>query len=680
MHGNILYDFYYQSARDTPIQARDIVQHTLQTNLQLVWKDKYPFRIAFSTSKSNADFVRNITGVNMQYTNRDFKNMLLQKAMGWDNVREKDRKELLRMRSQLDSQYLELYQLQAKMKAPSLSQQIVEEKEKQLYGRVRDSIANQQKLDLKRPNIDLNRGYAQAGIPDPVAKDSGMANSAEKLALLKQRADSILAKIEKTQALYNRKRSQYDSRRSGMKDALGKHATNRELADDLESMNLPDSLLPKGSRTLLALRSVGIGRTMVDYSELTAKNISITGFQAEYNPDWYFAFATGAVDYVFRDYTINQKRSKQYLSIARLGYGLRDKSSIIFSFYTGRKQLYNFNTTAPDPGQHIQEPDTKLMGISLEGRWQVFPHHTIAVEAARSSLPYYKRGDQSAFSSIFSFNDHSADAIATTYTGFLPVTGTRMNAMVKKMNANFQSFSIYNTGSNQTAWSVKVDQPFWKQQLLLSAGIRKNDFNSVFENTSIQSNTIFKSLQLTLKRKRWPVLSVGYYPSSQLMKLDDGHYQENVFNTLTGTANYSYDYHHLMMNTNFTYTRFFNHATDSGFIYFNSSNLALNHTVFFGRVTLNGGLSESINPDYSLHGADVSAQWKLKSWLEVGGGLKYNYQTMYDITQLGYNGNLRIAVPKVGEFSFMGDQGYIPGAQRKLVSNKTGRIVYTKIF
>jgi hypothetical protein len=62
------------------------------------------------------------------------------------------------------------------------------------------------------------------------------------------------------------------------------------------------------------------------------------------------------------------------------------------------------------------------------------------------------------------------------------------------------------------------------------------------------------------------------------------------------------------MNTIFSGTRFYNRQVDSNFVYFNSTNLLLNHTVFIGKFTLNGGLSSATNQDYALYGADGGVQ------------------------------------------------------------------------
>ena len=54
------------------------------------------------------------------------------------------------------------------------------------------------------------------------------------------------------------------------------------------------------------VRKFGIGRNQVNYSELTSKNISLTGLNFEYNSWYYAALSAGNVDYRFRDFVVNR--------------------------------------------------------------------------------------------------------------------------------------------------------------------------------------------------------------------------------------------------------------------------------------------------------------------------------------------------------------------------------------
>ncbi|HEY9258084.1 hypothetical protein [Chitinophaga sp.] len=677
VHGNITYDGYYQSNADTPYLERDIYQHTLQTVLDITIKDQYPLHLAFSTSKGNSRLFRNITGINFQYTSQDFKNMLMAKARGWDAGKLKQKIALDQLRQKLDYDWNDINKLKAWFNSPAQIQRMVEAKEREYQLRLNDSLAELSKLG-KRPSLDIPLDVLNEKLS---LKDSLAIRFRKEYEEKKKLLDSLQLAFAAGEQLYQKKEKAYSARKGSLMDALQYSRDNKELSDNLEALNLPDSILPKGYRTMLAVRSVGLGRTMVDYSELTAKNISIMGVQAELNPSWYLAFATGAVDYRFRDFIVNENRTRQYLNMVRVGKGLKEGNHVILSYYFGQKQVYNFNTTPP-VGGNIATPDYKIMGLSLEGRYQLNKHNYLVGEVAKSSLPYYARTahGEGLGSSMVGFNDHSNEAYALSTFSFIPSTATRINGMYKRMGANFQSFSLYATGSVQDAWMVQVTQPFFKQQLTLTGAVRQNVYTSVFENSSYRSNTVFKSIQATFRRKKWPVLSIGYFPSSQLMKLSEDRYMENLYYTLVATGSYFYQYRGISMNTIFSGTRFYNHQTDSNFVYFNSTNLLLNQTVFLGKFTLNGGVSSATTTDYAVYGADGNVQYKVLKWLELGGGLKYNYQTVFELRQTGYSANARVNIPKVGEVTVMGDKGFVPSVNKQLVPNKTGRLTYTRIF
>ena len=678
IHGNVTYDAYYQSNTDTPFLERDIYQHTLQTTLDITVKDQYPLHFSFSTSKSNSQLFRNITGLNFQYTNQDFKNMLLMKAKGWDAGKLKQKVALEQMKTRLENDWNELNQLKSWFTAPAQLQKMAESKEAACRLKIQDSLA-QLAARVKRPSLDTLGDVPEIKLS---RRDSLLLKFEEEYEAKKVKFDSLQQVYAKNDKLFRQKEKAYSTRKGSLMDALQHSRDDGEMISNLESLNLPDSLLPRGYKMLLAVKSFGLGRTMVDYSELTAKNISIMGAQAELNPSWYVAFATGAVDYRFRDFIVNDNRIRQYLNMIRVGVGRKEGNHMILSYYTGRKQVYNFNTTPPVGGGVVETPDYKIMGLSLEGRWQVDRNNYLIGEVAKSSLPFYARSaeHQGIGRSMLGFADHSNEAYAVSAFSYLPQTATRINGMYKRMGANFQSFSLYASGSAQDAWMVQVSQPFFRQQLTLTGSVRQNVYTSIFDNASYRSNTIFKSIQATFRRKKWPVLSLGYFPSSQLMKLSDDKFIENLYYTLVATGSYYYQLRGLTMNTIFSGTKFYNHQSDSNFVYFNSTNLLLNQTVFLGKFTLNGGVSSATTTEYAVYGADGGVQYRPLSWLELGAGLKYNYQTVYEIKQLGYLANARISIRKFGEIAVSGDKGFVPGVNRRLVPNKTGRLTYTKIF
>jgi hypothetical protein len=692
VHGNVLYDLFYQSSVDTPVVQKDVYQHTLQTSLELTYKDNYPVRVNFTTRMGNSSLFRNLTDFNLQFTNRDFKNAMMKKARGWDAGKYAQLDELQKMRLQLEEKQLEINKLKRWKSDPALIQHMIEARERAFYAKIRDSLAALKKPDVKIPNLDINSrrpgdlklpdGWDRMGNREGDKADSALQRLNDKYAAADKKLDSLQQEFQQLQELYKKQEKIYNVRKNALTDVLVRSRNNKELAENLKAMNLPDSILPKGYKQLLAIRTVGVGRLLVDYSELTAKNISIFGAQAEYNPNYYVAFATGKVDYRFRDFIFSENRSRQNLNLVRVGMGMREGNSVILTYYTGRKQVYNFNTVsggstdASNLSQHI-------MGLSLEGRWQLDENNYITGEMAKSSLPTYARptGEhESASDGIFRLSDHSNEAYALKASSIIPKTGTRINAMFKMMGANFQSFSLYTTGSSQTGWSVKVDQPFFKQHLTVSVGIRKNDFVTSYQQTNYSSNTVFKSLQATFRKKGLPTVTLGYFPSSQLTKMSDTSYAENLYYNLSGTASHFYYCRGIMMSTMLTYTQFYNKQTDSSFLYFNSKNVMLSQTVFYGKFILTGGGAIAVNPEYNLYTADGGVQYKMRSWLELGAGMKYNYQTVFGLTQIGYSGNAKVTIPKIGDIAVMAEKAFIPGMQKRLVSSNNGRVTYIKTF
>lgn len=691
IHGNVSYDLFYQSNVDTPYVEHDIYQHTVQTVLDLTVKNRYPLHLAFSTQMGNSNLFRNITGINLQYTNRDLKQMLLSRAREWDSRKLKQLQELDKLRSDIANAGANLASLRAWLSSQVQLQRLIEERERNFYG-IADSVKqladglgnidqwrNKLKVD---PNLIADKWKLKNKLDQ--AKDSLKKklpeNSFENYYRKKQQeADSLSQQLVAAETKYRALNAKYGQKAASLVDAITRSKTNQELVSALDQMNLPDSMLPKGYRTLLSVRSFGIGRTMVNYSELTAKDISITGVQLEYNPSFYLAVASGAVDYRFRNYIVKENRSRQYLNLIRAGIGMKEGNNVILTYYTGKKDLYNMNTQGADPatyaGQHI-------MGIALEGQWRLNRSTFITAEMAKSSMPHYARAasHDSPFSSMLNFSSRDNEAYALKFNTVVEKTQTSVSGMFKQMGRDFQSFSLYTTGSKQTAWNIRVDQPFFKRQLTISAAIRKNDYVTYMMPANYHSNTIFKSLQATWRKKHWPVITVGYQPSSQLMKLSDDHFVENLFYTLTGTASHYYSLHGIRMNSVVSYSQFYNRQTDSNFVYFNSKNLMASQTLFLGRFTLNGQLSAAVNQEYGLYGAGGDVSWKALDWLELGGGLKYNRQTVYGLSLLGYSGHSKFRIPWIGEIGLYADKGFIPGANKKLVTNNTGRITYTRTF
>ncbi|SIT25020.1 hypothetical protein SAMN05421788_106226 [Filimonas lacunae] len=690
IHGNVLYSVDYRSYIDTPYAEHDIYYHTVQTYLDITYKNNYPFRVFLTNRFSNSLLTRKLTDLNMQFSAADFASRLRQ-IMNRYPLPKLPGDSLGMIEHQLDAKRDELLQLRSWSNSPGVVQKLIEAKETALYGSkpelAADSIPALPAVAFSRPDAP-DRKKIPGYLKDWFSRRSDSSAVSQKPAVdtsfmqtyqtRKRRIDTLEQQVQQLEKRYQHHKQQVAAWQQQRNNELYKSSSGTQQLDaEIAARQVPDSALPAGYQTLLAIKTLGVGRTVVDYSELSVKNVSINGLQIEYNPSYYVAVAAGSIDYRFRDFIVkNASAPAQYLYMVRAGKGLKNGTNIIVSWYAGKKQVYN--NTGSNSGT---QPDYHLMGFTLEGNCRVNASTYLTAEVAKSSVPYYNNGtNKSLLASAVHLGEHANEAYSLKLQTIIPASTTRITAYFKRYGASFQSFSYITTGTQQKAWMIKADQPFFKNQLLVTASLKENDYTNTTTNITYQNNTVFKSIQATLRLRRWPVFSLGYYPSSQLTKLSDSAYVENLFYSLVGSASYYYKVDGVDMSTTALYTRFYNKPSDSAFVYSNTSTFLLSHALLYAKFTWQTTGSASLAAMYNLYTVDNAAQYALLNWLRVGAGIKYNYQTYYNSIQIGYKGNVLIKMKKLGEVQLMMEKGFIPGSNRQLVENNTGRFSYFKIF
>lgn len=601
--GNILYDVNYRSRIDTPYVENNVFQHTLQTRIDILYKDQYPLKVYLTSRFSNSPLFRNYTDFNLKFNPSDFqriaKQQLLESAKRW--------------------------------------------------------IAN-------KTNSKLDSLYRLIGKK-------------------KQKLDTLQKELERLENQYRKIKSLGEHDIADFKKQIDQEKDINKLADKLQQLNLPDTALPKGYKMLSGIQSLSIGRSIADYSELSVKNISITGLQAEYNTNYYYAIAAGKVDYRFRDYIVpNHTRSNQYLALVRFGKGTRNGNHIFLTYYTGKRQLYNASVAMQGD---TRIPGYNLAGITIEGVYKINRNITVIGEIAKSTIPYYSLDSLQRnkwMSSIGKISSRSNEAYSLKVFSYFPKTYTRFSGNVTYTGANFQSFSTFTTGAAQLRWMARLEQPFFKKQFTVISSLQRNNYSNPFVATAYKSSSLLTSIQANLHIKKYPVISLGYFPAYQLTKAGDDYYSESRYYTLTGSAGYSYQVQQTQLSSYVIYSRFYNEAMDSGFVYYNSKNLLLSQTINFSRfsILINGSLSTG--GDYTLKMLENSLQVSLNKIISVGGGLKMVNYSLLPALQWGYSGSLTLNIPKVGDIQLMADKGFIPGFNKQLAENKTGRLIYYKTF
>lgn len=711
IHGNIQYDFTYRSLIDTPFSQKDFSQHTIQTTLDLTIKENLPVRVTILTRQSNSPYFDDITDVSVQFNQRQYlqqvRNNLSRQLPDILN-----KTKLLEAENLYNQKKWKATALQNWINHPGRLQEIIEAKENEARGRamaVAGAVTDSLDTGLPEPisairqlpttHFIKKKVFAFAEQQMQKIRDSIRARTDSLVAEKKDKKDSLLNKDLLSE--YRKKKEELDhllkelntyegkikSVKKGLQDSLAllKQQLSgikdpAQLKNFIRQHKLSAKDLPKGWQALAAINTIGLGRTWVDYSELTVQNISLTGINAELNPGkLYLAFAAGRVNYRFRDFVIkNTERPKQNLYLVRAGIGRKESNHLIFTWYDGKRNLLNITGNAATVSANLE----RVIGMSVQTRLQVNKNNYVILESAKSSFHNTGTINQPTnglIDKVWNFKDRSNEAWSIKLFSVWPQSNTRFSGYYRKMGEHFQSFNLQPVNVNQEAYNLRVQQSFWKKRLLVDAGVRKNDFSNPLINPGISSKTIFKSVQVTLRVPKYPFVSIGYYPSSQLTVLDNNIIAENQYNTLSAVASHTYRVKKISMSSNVLFLKFYNSGADTGFIYYNASSWTMNQFVFLKNLQLQTGLTITSQRDLKVRTIEQSASYQAKEWLTLNGGLKYN-RVNGEQTLWGATAGLGVLIRKFGTIQAMYDKSYLPGTARNLLPVNMGRVTYYKVF
>ena len=411
----------------------------------------------------------------------------------------------------------------------------------------------------------------------------------------------------------------------------------------------------------------------MDYSELTGKNINLKGVNFEYSSSrMYAAFAAGGIDYRYRDFGLPlPNAAKQFMYMARLGKGRPEQSHFYVTLYKGQKQLTPSFSFSPDP-----PAVASITGVSAEIKYVIKENTSIVAEAAESAAPDYR--SQPVKEAKFRFTDSRTQAFSVSVRSYLPKTNTKIDAFYKYTGANFQSFSSFATNNTLTAWQVKLDQSFLKRKLRVSGYLRQNVFTNPYIPQRYDSKTVLKSLYLTYKERRRPVISAGYMPVTQLIKLDNQVF-ETQFNSLSLSAFHQYKINTITAASTLMANRFYNSATDSGFAYYNALNVFFNQLFSFSKFSLTASVNHMKSRDYELSVLNGGIAVPFGRQNQVSFGFKVNNFNK-ELSKTGSYGSVQLNLKKFGMLTATYDMGYVPASNRQFIQNEFMIISVTQNF
>lgn len=650
--GYISYNLNYRSGIDTPVVEKNITQHNLNGSMKLSFAG-IPMRANYLLRRSNSVYFRNINDIQIEYDAGTYRN----------NLQNNFRQILLSQASQIKDILLEIdfkYCLSSFKKIdewvnnPNQAQKFIESKELLNMPLPDNSIAPNDSQQIKR--ISALKVEAKRFIDLFESK--------------KRQLDSVIQKKDSVEKLYNEMNEKSQRFKELVNNKLNL-SNEKELQNALRKY-LPGGIkIPPMYRFLLNVRKFGIGKNQVNYSELTSKNISLTGLNFEYNSWYYFAMAAGTVDYRFRDFVVNKfNKTPQFMSMIRMGIGRVENSHLIVSAFKGRKQLFASSTSVSS----LQSID--IAGLSLEGKIKFHNYANITAEASESLSPDFRKTP--VRTPKFSLGDQTNKAFSLKLYAMVPETNTIIEAAYKYIGANYQSFSSFQTNAEIKSWNIKVVQKFFKRKLSLTASMKTNDFSNPYVPLNYKSNTVFKGLSATFKAKHLPVVSVSYAPISQLTFVDST-LIENMFYSFNTSVIHIYKLGDMPATTSIIYNRFYNDQVDTSFTYYNARNIYLSQSVSFEYFNLSVTLSNSKSPDFELNVFDGYASFKVGKVHLIGFGFKVN-DFNREISKIGPYGTFRLNLKNWGFINASYVNGYIPTTNHRFIQNNMMNIGFVKQF
>ena len=671
IHGNISYDYFYRSKIDTPFNQQDLQQHTERVNLNVLVKEKYPLNVSFSSRQSNSPFFRNFLDANFQFDKygylKNIKKVLLDKV----NKQIPEQPDLKNAEAHLKEEIEKLEKLKAQLEDPGTLQKIIEERERIYFEKIK-AQKEKEIAAAKQKNIPLSiqDSVYTAKVSDSVAgrlakayetKKGEVSEAEKKIDLLKQRFDSLKSVSQKDLASVRQKI--YKARDE----------------EELKKIALENGLeMEKSSgfvKQLSYIKTLSLGRSVLNYTELTAQNIIITGVNVEYNSSRYAAFAAGKIDYRFRDFfNRRSKNNDQYLALGRFGFGDKDKKAVIFTLFKGRKSQSDA-VISDSIKNHVD-----IVGYSVETIYKKDENTFLSAEFAKSTKPVSGNiRENKQMSPLIKFDDRTNMGINLKAQTVIPETDTKLSGFFRKTGENFQSFSLFSYNTDQTAWLARADQSFLKKKVGLTAMLRRNDFVNPFTEKTYKTSTVFKSVLLNVRVPKYPALSFGYYPGTQLYIVDKETIRENAYYILNGSLVYSYFVKGTGMNTSLIYNRYMNKASDSGFVLYKGVNYYASQTFFLKRLQLQGGYAYTKQPELKYATLESSADYSFRKILKLGAGIKYN-KVYGGQSYWGERAIAGVDLKKLGAIQFQYEKAYLPTISQTLYPVETGRISWYKSF
>jgi hypothetical protein len=209
--------------------------------------------------------------------------------------------------------------------------------------------------------------------------------------------------------------------------------------------------------------------------------------------------------------------------------------------------------------------------------------------------------------------------------------------------------------------------------------LRRNDFTNPFTEKTFKTSTVFKSFQLNVRVPKWPMLSAGYYPGTQLYIIDRDRIRENAYYIMNASVFHNYSVGNMRMLSSLIYNSYSSKGTDSGFISYKGASYMASQTFIFQKAQLQGSYIYTDQEQMQFCTYEANGDYSLSKIIRIGGGAKYNKVTEGK-SYWGSRVLLAIEFGRLGGLQLQYEKSYLPTIYKTLFPIETGRVSWFKHF
>lgn len=698
LRGDLSYVYDYRTFVDSPFKQTDLHQHFLRMNVQIETPNGTPIRVSFMNRQSNSPFFRDFIDLGLGFDRGHYFEQLKGKLRAAIETRlssianDSALKKFQRLANEITA-------LKQTVENTDRAQLEVERRELALLKKLKSSDqylqapsgANVQKIRFPSSRIEkLIQGSAQfsqdtrVGITGDFSFDESQMERIERsIASRDKKHKSDKARMDSLKVIYDSlSQSLANLSSMGHEKAklllarINRAKTSNDIRELLKENSFDSNIVTKRDLLLTSLKRLQLGRGVVDYSDLTIRNLLLSGLITELDRGrWTFGFVAGRVNHQFRDFLVEteKQRNRQRLVAGKAVYATKYGATVGITYFNGIREDYLIGVQGQKQGV--------IYGFALEGGLLVGKQQHIQVELAKSSSFRTLGATRTNGQNRFSLSDPNNMAFRIEYAGKLTRKAIDVTGYYRRIGSDFQSFNMQPAGTQQESWRVDLKYQLLKRRLGVNLGVRKNDFSNQRVNAFISSRSILYSALFTYRHPRYPFIVFGLYPATQTSIISGVGMAEQQFNTIFISSGFSKAIQNgLHIQYSLNYNRTAMRQRDSSQVNIPTSNLS--SSIMLGNSQIKGRVDCALITQTTLQvfQLDPSVEWTLRSWLKVNAGVRY-VTSSNNYNFWGGIGAIQVQLKGLGTIQGRFDQSWLPVFNsQQMKSIEIGQISYFKTF